>query len=206
MSAVFSKDGVRGLRISWVLLALALVTSAALAAGSYWFLQQEKRDAITLAKRLQQSKARNDAVKREIEDMRASSTVFQDLLDRGILQEGSRLDFIERLDQLKNSHGLINLEYEIDPQRVLTLADGRVFNALDVMGSRVKLRLKALHEGDALAFLEDLSTPKRGFNAMSRCHLQRIERASADVSSPRVEASCTMEWISLKDKVKANAS
>ncbi len=106
MSAVFSKDGVRGLRISWVLLALAVVSAAAVAFGSYWFLQQEKRDGLTLAKRLQQSKARNDAVKREIEDMRASSKVFQDLLDRGILQEGSRLDFIERLDQLKNSHRL----------------------------------------------------------------------------------------------------
>lgn len=206
MSAVFSKDGVRGLRISWVLLALAVVSAAAVAFGSYWFLQQEKRDGLTLGKRLQQSRARNDAVKREIEDMKASSKVFQDLLDRGILQEGSRLDFLERLDQLKNSHRLTSLEYDIDPQRPLKLADGRVFNALDVMGSRVKLRVRALHEGDALAFLEEMSTPKRGFNAVSRCHLQRIERATADVSSPRIEANCTMEWISLKDKVKSNAN
>jgi hypothetical protein len=138
--------------------------------------------------------------------MRASSEIFQDLLDRGVLQEERRLDFIERLDRLKSVHKLDTLEYDIEPQRVLTLAGGRVFNSLDVMGTRVKLRFKALHEGDALAFLEDLAKPTRGFNAMSSCHLQGVERVGEDVTSPRVEGSCALERISLKDKVANRAN
>ena len=206
MNAVFSKEGSRALRVSWVLLALALATSAGLGYGSYLYLQKEKQENVASAKRLQESRVRTEAVKREIEDLRTSSKVFQDLLDRGVLQEERRLDFIERLDQLKTRHRLANLDYDIDPQRILPLPGGRVFNSLDVMGSRVKIRFKTLHEGDALAFLEDLSSPPRGFNAMNRCHLLRVERADADLASPRVEANCALEWISLRDKGKARAN
>jgi hypothetical protein len=206
MNAVFSQEGLRGLRVSWILLVLAAAACAALGFGSYWYLQNAKREGVDSATRLQTARARTEAIRRELEDLRTSSKVFEDLLGRGVLQEERRLDFIERLDQLKASHRLAALEYDIDPQRVLPLAGGKAFSSLDVMGSQVKLRFKTLHEGDALAFLEDLSTPPRGFNAMSRCHLQRIERVGADVSSPRVEANCALEWISLKDKGKARAN
>jgi len=206
MKAVFSQEGFRTLRLSWIALALAVFASGALGFGSYWYLQKEKRDSVVSAGRLSAAKARTEAIKREIEDMRTSSKLFQDLLDKGVLQEERRLDFIERLDQLKAGHRIDSLEYDIEPQRLLTLAGGRVFHSLDVMGTRVRFRFKALHEGDALAFLEELSNPPRGFNAISRCHLQRIERASTDFSNPRVEGSCSLERISLKDKATARAS
>lgn len=206
MNAVFSKEGRRALRVSWVLLALAVAVSAGLGYGSYWYLQKEKQENIASARRLQESRVRTEAVKREIEDLRTSSKVFQDLLDRGVLQEERRLDFIERLDQLKTRHQLASLEYDINPQRILPLPGGRVFNSLDVMGSQVKIRFKTLHEGDALAFLEELSSPPRGFNAMNRCHLLNVDRAGADMASPRVEANCALEWISLRDKGKARAN
>lgn len=205
MNVIFSKEGSRALRFSWIALALAVVASIGLGFGSYWYLQKEKRDSVASAGRLKTAKARNEAVKRELEDMRTSSTIFQDLLDKGVLQEERRLDLIERLDQLKVNHRLDSLEYDVEPQRVLTLAGSRVFNSLDVMGTRVKVRFRALHEGDALAFLEDLSKPPRGFNAMSRCHLKGVERVAADVSNPRVEGDCALEWISLKDKVTTRA-
>lgn len=206
MNAAFTKEGFRALRFSWIALALAVAASAGLAAGSYWYLQKEKRESVSAAERLKVAKARTEAIKREIEDMRASSAIFQDLLDRGVLQEERRLDFIERLDRLKALHKLDTLEYEIEPQRVLTLAGGRVFHSLDVMGTRVTLRFKALHEGDAIAFIEDLAKPSRGFNALSSCHLQRVERVAEDVTSPRVEGSCAMERVSLKDKVAHRAN
>lgn len=206
MKAIFSKEGNRALRLSWAALAIAIAAAVAMGFGSYWYLQKEKRDGVQSARSLQEARASTDAVKREIEDMRTSSKVFQDLLDRGILQDERRLDFIERLDALKVRHRILSLEYDIDPQRPLPLAGGRVFNALEVMGSKVKVRLKALHEGDALAFLEDLAMPARGFHALSKCQLKRVDRVAADVTNARVEAGCTLEWISLKDKGKARAN
>jgi hypothetical protein len=147
-----------------------------------------------------------DAARRERDDLRNSSVVFADLVRRGILKEESRLDLIERLDALKGKHRLMDLEYEIQPQRPLPLLGGRVFNAVDVLGSRVRVKAQALHEGEALAFIEDLVRPPTGFNPASRCTLARLTSGAPDALSPRVEANCTLEWVSLRDKRGGRAS
>ncbi|MBL0142723.1 MAG: hypothetical protein IPP91_11635 [Betaproteobacteria bacterium] len=200
MNVMFSKEGFRSLRIAWVILGLAIVAAAAVAWGSLLYLQKEKRDDISSKRALAEAQARVNAAKREREDLKSSSEIFEDLVKRGILQEESRLDLIERLDRLKTRHHLLGLEYEIAAQRPLPLAGGRVFNAVEVLGSRVKVHALALHEGDALAFLEDLAKPERGFNPLSRCTLRKMAVGAVSATGPRVEAECTLEWISLKDK------
>ena len=206
MSTAFSREGFRSLRMAWITLLLAIAAAGMLAWGSHWYLQKEKRDDLASKRQLGEAKARLDATRRERDDLRTSSVVFEDLVSRGILREESRLDLIERLDRLKVRHRLLGLEYEIAPQRPLVLAGGRAFNAVDVLGSRVKVRAMALHEADALAFLEELAKPDRGFNPANRCNLQRIEPGAPDAITPRVEAECMLEWISLKDKRGARAN
>ena len=58
----------------------------------------------------------------------------------------------------------------------------------------------------ALAFVEDLVRMDKGFNPANRCSLSRLEPGAADTVSPRVEADCSLEWISLKDKRGGRAS
>ncbi len=200
MNPVFSKAGLRAMALAWASLGAAIVAAALFAWGSLLYLEKEKRDGLTSQRELQQAQARVDAARRERDDLKASSAIFEDLLKRGILREESRLDFVERLGRLKARHQITSLDYEIAAQRPLPLPGGRAFNAVEVLGSRVKLRAQALHEGDALAFLEELATPESGFNPISRCTLRKLE-VTADVkTSPRVEADCALEWISLKDK------
>jgi len=206
MNAVFSQDGFKRLRLAWAILAVSIVAAAASAWGSLLYLQKERRDGINSTRQLAEAQARVDAARREREDLKASAALFQDLVDRGILREESRLDFFERLENLKSKHRIMDLEFEIAPQRALPLPGGRAFNAVDVLGSRVKLRVQALHEGDALAFLEDLARPPKGFNPISRCTLRRVESGAASALSARVEAECVLEWISLKDKRGGRAS
>lgn len=206
MSILFSKEGTRSLRLAWVVLAIAIVAAAALAWGSFQYLQTEKRALVTTKRLLGEAQGRVDVAKRERGDLDASSAIFQDLLKRGILQEENRLDLIERLDRLKERHRLLGLDYEIGAQRPLPLAGGRVFSAVDVLGSRVRVRVLALHEGDALAFLEDFARPPRGFNPQGRCSMRKLDAGSETTANPRVEADCTYEWITLKDKRGASAS
>lgn len=206
MSAAFSSEGFRSLRLSWALLAVAIAAGAAIAWGSYTFLQNEKRDDIASQRALGEARAKLEVARREREDLRNSSAVFSDLVSRGMLKEESRLDLIERLDRLKTRHRLLELEYEILPQRPLALAGGRVYNAVDVLGSRVRIKARGLHEGDVLAFLDDLVKPQRGFNPANRCTLARLPGSDTDTLAPRIEADCTLEWISLKDKRGARAS
>jgi hypothetical protein len=206
MNAIFSREGLRSLRIAWAALVLAVLAAAGLAWGSLLFLQKENRDSLASQRALGEAQARVEAARRERGDLQASSEVFKDLVARGILKEESRLDLIERLDHLKSRHRLLGLDYEIAAQRPLPLPGGRVFNTVDVLGSRLKVRVQALHEGDALAFLQELANPPHGFNPMSRCTLRKVDVGAETALSARVEADCALEWVSLKDKRGGRAS
>lgn len=200
MSAVFSREGWSSLKFAWIGLGLALVAAAAVVLGSYWYLQKEQRDDTASRRQLAEAQSRVAAARKEVEDLRTSAKIFEDLVKRGLLQEESRLAFIERFDRLKAQHRLLALDYEIAPQRALPLAGGRVFNAVDVLGSRVKLKAQALHEAELLAFLEDLARPASGFHRIDRCTLRKLEPGPADTVYPTVEAQCWLEWVSLRDK------
>ena len=206
MNVIFSREVLKRLRFSWLILGVSIVAAVASAWGSHLFLEKEKRDGLSSKRQLAEAQARVEAAKRERDDLKASAEIFQDLVKRGILGEESRLDFVERLERLKERHRLLGLEFEIAPQRPLPLAGGRMFNAVDVLGSRVKVKVQALHEGDALAFLEDLAKPSKGFNPANRCTLRKLEAGASSVAMARIEAECVLEWISLKDKRGIRAS
>jgi hypothetical protein len=200
VSAAPSRNKLQGLRLSWIALGLAVAAAIALGYAGHWFLGKARGDEASSRAQLAEATARLEAARRERDDFRASSEVFRDLVKRGILEDENRLELVERLDRLKVGHRLHALEYEIAPQRPLAIAGVSSFTAVDVRGSRVKVTARALHEGDALAFLEELSRPPRGFTPATRCHLMRLDAGAGESLAPRIEAQCTLEWITLKDK------
>jgi hypothetical protein len=199
MKQLFSREGLRALRASWILLALSIVAAAAFAAGSQWYYEREMRDSANSGRRLEEARARVESARRERDSLVESSEVFRSLVERGLLQSERRLDLVELVNGLRARHQLLALDYEIAPQRALQLAGGRVFASVDVLASRVKLRARALHEGDILGFIEGLTRTPHGFYPVDRCVLRRVE-AAAEAIQPRVEADCTLEWITLKEK------
>jgi hypothetical protein len=199
MNHLFSAEGMRTLRLSWALLALALLAGAGIVAGSHWYAQKEKRDSADSGRRLQEARTRLESARRERDSLQESAEVFRTLVDRGLLQSERRLELVELVNTLRARYQ-ISLDYEVAPQRPLALAGGRVFASVDVLASRVKLKARALHEGDILAFIDSLTRNPQGFYPIDRCSMKRIEVAAAESLQPRVEADCTLEWITLKEK------
>jgi hypothetical protein len=199
MNPVFSREGARALATSWVLLLLAIATGIALVLGSNWYQQREKRESANSSRRLQEARTRLEAARRERDSLQQSSDVFRTLVERGLLQSERRLELVELVNALQSRHHLFGLDYEVAPQRTLQLSGGRVFTAVDVLSSRVKLRARALHEGDVVAFMDELTHSRQGFYPVDRCVMRRTE-ASGDMLQPRIEAECWLEWITLKDK------
>jgi hypothetical protein len=200
VNAVFSAEGWRQLRGAWALLALAAVAAAALAVGGKWYLEHEKRARQGSGQRLEQARSRLETARRERANLRESADIFRTLVDRGLLQGERRLDMVELINGLRARHELFALDYEIAPQRPLQFPGGRVYPAVDVLASRVKLRMRALHEGDVLGFVEALAGSRQGFFPLDRCALRRLEAPAPDALQPRVEAECAFEWITLKEK------
>ncbi len=199
MNAVFSPEGWKVLRTRWVLLAAALAVGAGIVYGSHWYVGVERRESAASDRRLVEARGRVDSARRERDTLKESSDVFRSLVEHGLLQRERRLDLIELVNGLRARHQLFSLDYEIAPQRVLPLPGGRVFPSVDVLASRVKLKARALHEGDLVGFIADLSQSKQGFYPVDQCTMRRVE-AAPDALQPHVEADCTLEWITLKDK------
>jgi hypothetical protein len=200
MNQLFSAEGRRSLGISWLLLVLAILAGAGIVFASHWYANKEKADSATANQRLQEARARLDNARRERDSLQESSDVFRTLVERGMLQGEKRLDLVELILQLRAKYQLAALDYEIAPQRPLQLAGGRVFSSVDVLASRVKLRARALHEADLLGFVDGLSRNSQGFYPVDRCIMRRVDVADPDSIQPRVEADCTLEWITLKEK------
>ena len=204
MSAVFSRAGLKELRAPMITFASILVASIAIVSGSNYYLEYEKRDDKTSEGRMRAAQAKLDAIRKEREDMRTSSETFRELLARGMLNEEKRLDLIEMVDRLKSEHRVVSLDYEVSPQRALQLPGGRAFNAIEVSASRVKFKVQTLHDGDLLGFLDGLIKQQQSFFNLDRCTVQRLDSGATKLS-PGVEAECTMEWITVRDKRMAKA-
>lgn len=203
MNQVFTQPGFRALRLAWALLAVSITAMAILAFTSQWFLERERVDSVSSERKLRDAQARVESAKRERDDLRASSVVFAELVARGFLQEEKRLEFVERLEQLRGQFRLAGLQYEIAPQRPLALAGSRVFNTVEVLASRVKLRMVALHEGDFLGFVNAVDRPAKGFQHVVRCDMHRLD-AAPNSAAPRVEGECLLDWVSMREKRGAN--
>ncbi len=199
MSAVLSRDGWRRLRGPWAVIVLAGAAAAIAVYASQWYVAKETRDNVASSRRVQDARSRVDRARHERDSLLQSADVFRTLVERGLLQNERRLDLVELVNTLRSRHELFSLDYEIAPQRVLQLAGGRVFPSIDVLSSRVKLKVRALHEGDALGFMQDLSRSQQGFYPVDWCSMRRVD-APAEAIQPHVEMDCRLEWITLRDK------
>lgn len=201
MSPVFGKEGWRALAPSWAVLLATLVAGAGIVVGSLWLLDREKKGSLDSGRRLQEARTRVEDARRERANLQESADVFRTLVERGLLQTERRLDLVELVNELRTAHRLYALDYEVGAQRPLKLAGGRSFAAVDVLASRVRIKARALHEGDLVGFIEGLTVSRQGFYPVDRCQMRRIDTGLApDALQPRVEAECTLEWITLKDK------
>ncbi len=179
---------------------MSIAACAGIIAGSHWYADKERRDSAATGGRLQEARSRVDAARRERESLQESSEVFRTLMDRGMLQSERRLDVIELVNTLRARFQLASLDYEIAPQRTLQLGGGRTYSSVDVLSSRVVMHARALHEGDLLGFMEGLEHNQQGFYLADHCTMSRLEVADPLSLQPRVEAECTLEWVTLKEK------
>jgi hypothetical protein len=199
VSEVFNRKGLSALQLPIALLVLAIAGGAGIIVGSKLYAEKERRTSAESGQRLQEARARLDTARRERDNLVQSAEVFRTLVERGLLQGERRLDLVELVNSLRSKHQLAALDYEIAAQRPLQLAGGRGFGSIDVLASRVKLRARALHEGDVLGFIDDLTQTPQGFYPVDKCTLRRIE-APPESIQPRVESECTLEWITLREK------
>lgn len=193
----FMKDDFPLLRKALIVLIASLLLSAALVvAGRAILLKQQDDMAQAQAQRNNANnklhQAEND--KQEIHDYQPK---FVTLRERGFVGEERRLDWTEHIKQIRENRKLLPLSYEISAQQVFQVDPEVALGDLELRGSKMKLQMELLHEGDLFNFLDDLK--HKGFYTVQECKVKRAGMEPESAHLP-LAAECVIYWLTLGER------
>lgn len=180
---------------------LAALAMMAIGAGIVYF-------SLSLIKtaKLEQAAAqaeRNDfdgklkRVRSEEDEIRQKSAIFHKLQARGVVGEEQRLEWVELLKEIRDRRRLLDLQYEIAPQRLLDVNLGSGFA---YYASTMKVQLKLLHEEDLTRLLDDLRQQARALIQIKSCNVSRLPRGGAEGGTQaQLQADCQIDWVTLHE-------
>ena len=186
-------------KLQYSLLAAALLML--IGAGLVYFaLQSTKAAALD---RIAAQAERNDfdgklkQVRSEESEIKLKSAVFQKLQTRGVIGEEQRLEWVELLKDIRDKRRLLDLQYEIAPQRPL---DAGLGNGFAFYASTMTTQLKLLHEEDLIRFLDDLRQQAKALIQIKSCNVERLPRGGSENGTPaQLQAECQIDWITLRE-------
>lgn len=186
-------------KLQWSLLAAVLMIAAGAATVyfSTYQMQAATRDRGAAQAERNDYDGRLKRVRSEESEIKQKAAIFAALQARGMIGEEQRLEWVELLKDIREQRRLIDLQYEIAPQRRLDASSG---NGFAFYSSTMKLQLKLLHEEDLTRLLDDLRNRARALIQVKRCNVTRLP-AGAGIGVPpaQLQADCQIDWITLRE-------
>lgn len=176
---IFTRAGFSALKFAYLVLLAGLGVGVFLVGGSYLYWQSEKKNDQQSLRLSQDLRGRLEVAKRDRDDLLGSEDTYKALIARGMFLTEQRFDLIEALAALKNRHRLLSLAYEVAPQRPLRLGTDAAYAGVNLVASRIKLKVRASHDADLVAFLDEFPRLQRGFFPLDRCAIKRTAEAQA---------------------------
>jgi hypothetical protein len=194
----FMKDDFPLIRKALIVLVASLLLSATLVgAGRTILIKQQDSMSQAQAQRSDANNKRRQAEndKQEIQDYQPK---FVTLRERGFVGEERRLDWMEHIQHIRESRKFLPITYEVSAQQVFRVGPEVPIGSLELRGSKMKLQMGLLHEGDLLNFLDDLK--HKGFYTVQEC---KVKRAGAEPESAHLPltAECVIYWLTLGERV-----
>lgn len=179
---------------------LAMLAMVALGVGAIWYTHNDLKQAQTVFSAAQRERNEFDGklrqVRSEEDEIRRKAAIFDTLDERGIIGAEQRLEWIELLKEIRDRHRLVELHYELSPQRAL---DNNPPGKIGLYASAMKLQLKLLHEEDLLRLLDELQQKASALIQVKYCNISRLPRTGSDTLLATLQAECSLDWITLND-------
>lgn len=184
-------------RLQWSLfLAIGLAAAGAfMVLFSIEALQATERTATQTRSEREAALRQRLHAREEAETIRANIATFHNLQTRGVLGQERRLDWVERLNAIRDARRLPSLRYELAPQ-IHGSSDAA---ASGIMISPMKATFGLLHEQDLIGFLDDLQTTVPAIVRTRHCHIARSNPSDTTTNGALLSAECDLDWITLKD-------
>ncbi len=196
-----ARDDLKRLRmpLAVAIVLLVLGTASLIASGYYLDEARTARDATRLTRVAAQERVLR--VAEEEREIRDDLVYYEQMSQRGVVGEQSRLDWIESIARIKNDRKLFEIRYNFEAQRPLDYPGLVATGTADFVVSRLKLDMLLLHEGDLLNFLADLQAGIKAHVSVRNCAVTRIERGAAPGATtlqPRLRAECQVDLVSVR--------
>ena len=122
------------------------------------------------------------------------------LLQRKIIGNDQRLDWIEGLEKIHQQQRVLDFKYAIAPQQPYTPAPPLDSGNFELNLSNMTLQLDLLHEGQLITFFDTLRTDIKGWFIIDHCSLERSAAAPENGTVSQLKAECTGGWLTLKNR------
>jgi hypothetical protein len=201
----FSKADFRRIQWSVAILAILALLGAAVVVGALQLTKAAQAEARKVEAERGDIRNKLARARDEEQEIRARIARYQELVERGYVTEEQRLEWIERIAQIKAARKLIDVQYELMPQKPVAaelLPEGAAGGGYEFMSSAMKLQMQLLHEDDLLGFLADLRARVRALIVVRQCTVERIPRGAASERGvqAQLKADCELDWITLREK------
>lgn len=138
----------------------------------------------------------------EEREIREGLVDYRKLVERGLIGAERRLDWVDRIAEIKANRKITELKYAIDAQRTLELPGAGTPGEVELRASKLSLDMALLHEEDLLRVLDDL---RRTINAYVLVRVCTIDRTVAGAApdrgaAPRLRARCDIDLVTIRDK------
>lgn len=183
------------LRKAATIFALVLLSGAIMVGSGKYLL---KKDLKTMSEAQAQLDGINSQLNQTMEDIRTVTTTeaeFLRLRERGFVGEENRLGWLELIKKTQQDLRLFPISYDFFPQQTVRLPPDIQAGDMELRGSKMKLSMNLLHEGDIFALIRAMK--KTGLNAWQDCRLSRNNLPAEGQISPNLAAECSLYWFTI---------
>jgi len=164
--------------------------------------RNERRNAQNM---LDDARSRLAGALQDQENMAIYAGEYGALLERNIIGDDQRLDWMEGLENIRRKNLVTDFRYSIAPQKAFVSQPPIDSGNFDIHYSEMKLQFDLLHEGQLLNFFDALRTDIKGQYQLEGCSLQRsVAAIGEDHDTPTaaayLKAECSGGWITLKNR------
>lgn len=159
--------------------------------------RNERRDAQNM---LDDARNRLMTALQDRENMSIYAGGYGALIERKIIGDDQRLDWMEGLENIRRKNLVADFRYSIAPQKIYASQPPIDGGNFDIRYSEMKLQFDLLHEVQLLDFFDALRTGIKGRYRLDGCTLQRAVDENEQTAMVRLKAECSGGWITLKNR------
>lgn len=191
--------------IKWSLLIFLLVMSLGITAiiASENFIVRVQAEQRAAQNQLNEARKQLATAHEDRENMKTYTLEYGSLLERNIIGNDQRLDWIEGLEKIHQQNRVLDFKYTIAPQQIYTPLPHLDSGNFDLYLSTMTLQFNLLHEGQLINFFDTLRSGIKGWFIIDHCSLERGSLTSDPAnfnSIAQLKADCSGGWLTLKNR------